>query len=269
MLQPVLAVVTFQGVLGALGDTTECTSTVFDDNELADLLALENSYVATRDRTTFHYPVDLTCGKDYATGIAVSCAGLGGRVTCNQNLLPRSRIMRQASQQLGKRGAFYCKDASQKCDNTVNANIFGNCPSGYTSEIFKVKGQVPGIFCSKPCTAAQLNECLGSVCEYRRRQCSMYPGSCSICGDALIKCRTLGPVSMQESICNDDLIPKVPFTNSTGGISYVNGQCSLNNTEFEALTKSSKEIGKKLLFAVFDACSTPPKQGSRPEQGCS
>lgn len=154
---------------------------------------------------------------------------------------------------LGKRNAVFCKDASAECDNTIDANAL-KCPTGYRNQQVQVSGSLPGNICSKPCTQDQLDECLSSVCQSRRQECSgSYSGYTALCGDALIKCRLDGPVSMKESICNDNLIPgSYPQNPCTGCVSYVNGQCNMNNTAYEAFQKRNKDAIIKLSYGLFN-----------------
>jgi hypothetical protein len=256
------AAVTMYGPLGTSGDYLECSSSQFSDQQLADLMAIENSAQATRNDISFYYDVDLTCGQDYATAVAASCTGFGADPVCheNQNRVAQSRIGKRTVQSsLVRRTAYYCKDASEICDDTIDANQLGNCPDGYTAQTFEVKGYQPGTFCTKPCTQQQLEECLVSVCTSRRKECAMYPGSRSMCGDALIKCRTMGPVSMDQNICDHYLVEDTALTGSSvprcdNCVSYSNGQCHMNNSAFETYRAAYKAliggIGDSLMVGV-------------------
>lgn len=255
MFQPALTAVTFQGPLGLLGDTTECTSNTYDDDSLAALLELENSNEATRIGNTFHYPVELHCGGAYGAAVQYLCEDLDGTSTCTTGILPGSRIMPRESK-LGKRTATYCRDYTEQCFDTIEANAFGNCPDGYAIYQVDAKGQLPGYYCTRECSQEKKDECLRNACNVRRKECQMYPDSRGLCGDALLKCRLLtGPVSMNQDICTDDLI--TPPTRDqrpkcTGCVSYVNGQCEVDTKAFDAYLARTKEFADEIAKFFFN-----------------
>lgn len=252
LLQPISAAVYFQGKLGPLGDIAACTSEKYNDNDLANLLAFEFPKEAKRTGNTFFFPTPMICGIDYATDVEYACSTLDGTPSCINSLLPVDSILPRANN-LFKRTVSYCKDASETCDHTVQANHFATCPNGYREEQVSAPGFVAGYLCSKPCTPEQLNECLSSVCDYRRKQCSQYPASREICGDGLIKCRKLGPFTMRQEICTDNLIPDsgdfLGNKKCTGCVSFADGKCTLDNTAFEAFTKANNAAADKLVKA--------------------
>lgn len=249
LLQPISAAVYFQGKLGALGDIAACTSEKYTSNELADLLELEFPKEVERFGDTFVFPTPMICGRDYATDLGYTCSTLDGTPSCINSLLPVDSIQPRANN-LFKRTVDYCKDESQECDNTEPANAFGVCPSGYKRVSVSAPGSVDGFLCTKPCTPEQVNECLSGVCNYLRKQCSLWPASTGICGDGLIKCRKLGPVKMRQDICTDELIPdsgsELGNKKCTGCVSFADGKCTLDNTKFEAFEKANKAAAAKL-----------------------
>ena len=234
-------------------DTTECTSNTYDDDSLATLLEMENSNEATRIGNTFHYPVELHCGGAYGAAVQYMCEDLKGTSICTQGIFPGSRIMPRESK-LGKRTATYCRDYTEKCFDTIEANEFGNCPDGYATVQVEAKGQPPGFYCTRECSQEKKDECLRNACDIRRKECQRYPGSRELCGDALLKCRLLtGPVSMNEDICNDNIIiPIKGDPNCTGCVSYVNGQCKVDSKAFDAYLAASDARADQLVKFVLN-----------------
>lgn len=78
-----------------------------------------------------------------------------------------------------------------------------------------------------------------------RTECQDNPKDFRICGDALIKCRKLGRVAMDQTTCNSDLLVPTGLIGSRDGpdlsksnpcrgcTSYADGQCTLDNDKFE------------------------------------
>lgn len=255
MFQPAFTAVTFQGPLGPVGDITECTSNTYDDDELAALLELETSNEATRIGYDFHYPVELHCGGAYGAAVEYLCEDLDGTSTCTPGILPGSRIMPRESK-LGKRTATYCRDYTDQCFDTLEANAIGNCPNGYAVNGAQANGQLTGYYCTRECSQEKKDECLRNACDVRRKECQMYPDSPRLCGDALLKCRLLtGPVSMNQNICTDDTVTpptKEPSPKCSGCVSYANGQCTLDPKAFDAYLVKSKAFTDKFLKFVFN-----------------
>lgn len=250
LLQPISAAVYFQGKMGPLGDIVTCTSEIYNDNDLAELLSYEFPEDVKRTGNTFFFPTPMTCGIDYATDLEYTCSTLDGTPSCIKSLLPPVDPILPRANNLFKRDVSYCRDYDGTCDNTQPANSIAACPNGYTKQRVSAGGSVDGYLCSKPCTPEQLNECLSRVCAYRRKQCNLYPASIPICGDGLIKCRKLGPFAMRQDICTDNLIPDsgdlLGNKKCTGCVSFANGKCTLDNTAFEAFLKANKAAAKKL-----------------------
>jgi len=208
------AAVLLQGPGLLLANYTTCSSTIYDDNALADLLEMENSNQSVRIGNDFAYFVDLACDSDYAFAVYEQCSGLGNTTAeCISSLvarnIPKTRHLTRTTEFLQKRNAYFCKD--DNCDDTIDANEFGICPSGYTRRVISAPGYSNGIICSKICIASQKAQCLEGACKTRLQECHTYPASTAMCGDALVKYRVNGvsSITINESIYNRFLFPPI------------------------------------------------------------
>lgn len=186
----------------------------------------------------FNFPT--TCGQDDAIGLGDMCFELSGaEATCSSS--PQARTVRRASRlALREDNAVqydYCDPYTSICFNTINANEFGVCPSGYRSHKIEVDGHLPGVQCSKPCTE-----------EHRREQCAKFPANVSLCSDALMRCRSIPPVAMANAACVDvvEKMDKKQFT-CKGTVSYSDGTCTLDEAKyiFAAVAHSIARVGRR------------------------
>ena len=130
-----------------------------------------------------------------------------------------------------------------ECRATTTAGIFGTCPGGYKTDNQVVKGQPPGTFCVRLCTAEETSDCNNANCQDYTRACRQgTPVSCDL---AVKYCA--GVVS--DHVCN--LAPhyrKCEYTN----------KCQ----EFDASCCPPNEAKATFAFEVFGVAGVqgqPPK----------
>lgn len=245
---------------GPQGDSMTFSSSTFVDADLAGLMALELGSDATLSGTTFSYVDDIACGDDASYAIEEVCLGLPDTaVDCTRSPLSRSRIVpRRSAAALGlsKREYYYCTGAGVPgaCSDTIDANQGGGCPAGY--ERYTVQAGIKqGVICQRACTEEQNKNCLEYACGYRRKQCSMYPASRPICGDALLKCRMDGPVAMRAEACTDEAVAaeskQAGLVPCTGCTSFADGLCTLNNDKFDQFIAADSARVDELAKSYF------------------
>lgn len=233
----VLSVVTFQGPLGAVEDSIECSSQKWSDDDFANLIAFgfdEFDYI-TQNGSSFNLQIAAACGSENALALEDLCyeTDTDALVECNTALLPLNEPEggEAAPQRRGaqKRGESYCDEYSGECQHRQDSGVFG-CPSGFTQRSVEVPGHPIGLYCVKSCDERETDHCLRVACKTAERRCNYGSGSQDSCWDAISTCLPYFSVAMKQEFCSG---PQHGRRTCSNCVSYQGGKCVVDRGAFD------------------------------------
>lgn len=188
----------------------------------------------------------LVCGNFASIAVEFACHDLRGESTCvteqpetdaDANDEEDAEVVSERST-LSRRAEAACDGYTLQCKNQYQS-ASGACASDYKSESFEVAGNIPDIWCTKPCTEEEKQVCKDKKCPKSKKSCEK-SGYVDDCAKAVIKCSG-SPVKMPEKSCTTNYMTpgftKFCTKKKKQCVVYKEGLCELDIDMYTAYVK--------------------------------